>query len=138
MCTYKDSKVNILAEDFCIKDKFVGQTYDVTSIMSGHVNRLERKVRVEYPLAICTHCYAHVLNLVSQQDLCSIKECRKSSKRVDALQEFVDKKLLSVAAIRLNLKSLLSNAVQYNIFQLIDFFFRILWKTLKIRTLNTT
>ena len=65
-----------IVEDFQIKDKLVGQTYDGASVMSGHTNGLQKKVLDEFPLAIFTHCYAHVLNLVLQQSLSNIKECR--------------------------------------------------------------
>jgi hypothetical protein len=51
-------------EEFNIKDKLVGQTYDGAYVMSGHINGLQSKVIEAYPLAIFAHCYSHVLNLV--------------------------------------------------------------------------
>lgn len=51
--------VNIV-EEFQIQEKLVGQTYDGASVMSGHINGLQAKVLEAYPLAIFTHCYAHV------------------------------------------------------------------------------
>jgi hypothetical protein len=76
----------------------VSQTYDGACAMDGHINGLQSKIIEAYPLAIFTHCYAHVLNLVLKQSLSNIKECRlffqtisglaayfsKSSKRVNA------------------------------------------------------
>jgi hypothetical protein len=56
------------------KDKLVGQTYDAACVMSGHFNGLQSKVIEAYPLAIFTHCYAHVLNLVLKQSFPKIKE----------------------------------------------------------------
>jgi hypothetical protein len=47
-------------EEFSDKDKLVGQTYDGASVMSGHINGLQSKIIEAYPLAIFTHCYAHV------------------------------------------------------------------------------
>lgn len=125
-----------IVEEFQMKDKLVGQTYDGASVMSGHANGLQKKVLDEYPLAIFTHCYAHILNLVLQQGLSNIKECRiffqtlsglaaffsKSSKRVHALQEFVARKLPTVAPTRWNFTSRLSNTVQEYRPQLLEFF----------------
>jgi hypothetical protein len=111
-------------EEFNDKDKLVGQTYDGACIVSWHINWLQSKVIEAYPSAIFTHCYVHVLNLVLKQSLSNIKECRlffhtisglaahlsKSSKRVNALQDFVAKKFLSVAPIRWNFTSRLTNS----------------------------
>jgi hypothetical protein len=113
-------------EEFNDKDKLVGQTYDGAWVMSGHINGLQSKVIEAYPLAIFTHCYPHVLNLVLKQSLSNIKECRlffqttslsglaahfsKSSKIVSALQDFVAKKFLSVAPTRWNFTSRLTDS----------------------------
>ena len=93
--------VEQVVNEFGLQQKLVGQTYDGASVMSGHINGLQKKVIDEFPLAIFTHCYAHVLNLVLQQSLSTIKECRiffkslngltaffsRSSKRVHELQQ---------------------------------------------------
>jgi hypothetical protein len=50
------------------KGKLVGQTYDGACVMSGRINGLQSKVTEAYPLAIFTHCYAHVLNLQSSEE----------------------------------------------------------------------
>jgi hypothetical protein len=92
----------------------VGQTYDGACVIYGHINGLQSKVIEAYHLAVFTHCYVHVLNLVLKKSLSNIKECKlffqnisglaahfsKSSKRVNALQDFVAKKFPSVAPTR--------------------------------------
>ena len=65
-----------LVNDFGIEKKLVGQTYDGAAVMAGNLNGLQAKVLEKYPHAIFTHCYAHVLNLVLQQSLTNIRECR--------------------------------------------------------------
>jgi hypothetical protein len=105
-------------------DKLVGRTYDGACVMSGRINGLQCKVIEAYPLVIFTHCYAHDLNSVLKQSLSNIKECRlffqtisglaahfsESSKRVNALQDFVAKKFPSVAPTRWNVTSRLTNS----------------------------
>jgi hypothetical protein len=104
-------------------DKLVGQTYGGACVTSGRINGLQSKVIEVYPLAIFTHCYAHVLNLVVKQSLPNIKECRlffqtisglaahfSKSKRVNALQDFVAKKFPSVAPTGWNFTSCLTNS----------------------------
>jgi hypothetical protein len=92
--------------------------------MSGHINGLQSKVIDAYPLAIFTHYYAHDLNLVLKQSLSNIKKCRlffqtisgfaahfsKSSKRVNALQDFVTNKFPSVSPTKWNFTSPLTNS----------------------------
>ena len=104
--------------------------------MSGHINGLQQKVIDKFPLAIFTHCYAHVLNLVLQQSLSSIKECRiffkslngliaffsRSSKRVHELQQFISRKLPSVAPTRWNFTSRITKTVFKHRTQLIELF----------------
>ena len=108
--------VEQVVNEFGLQQKLVGQTYDGASVMRGHINGLQQKVIDKFPLTIFTHCYAHVLNLVLQQSLSSIKECRiffkslngltaffsRSSKRVHELQQFISRKLRSVAPTRWN------------------------------------
>ena len=87
-------------------------------------------------MAIFTHCYAHVLNLVLQQSLSSIKECliffqslnglsaffSRSSKRSHELRQFKSRKLPAVAPARRNFTSRISNTVLKHRNQLMDFF----------------
>lgn len=42
------------------------KTYHCAAVTSGHLSELQKKVQDEYPMAIAlfTHCYTHVLNLV--------------------------------------------------------------------------
>ena len=44
-------------------DKMRAQGYDVTSVMSGHINGVQAGVRRVNPKAVYIHCRAHVLNL---------------------------------------------------------------------------
>ena len=67
--------VVMVVEDFQIQHRLVGQAYDGASVTSGHINGRQGKVFDEHPLAIFTHCYAHVLNLVLQKGQSIIKEC---------------------------------------------------------------
>lgn len=128
--------VTSFVEEFNISDRLVGQTYDGAAVMSSHLNGLQAKVLESYPKALFTHCYAHVLNLVLQQCLSNIKDCRiffqtlsglpaffsKSSKRTIALEEFVQRKLPSVAPTRWNFTSRLVQTVKEYSVQLIEFF----------------
>lgn len=58
------------------RNKLIGQCYDGASVMSGHINGLQKKVKDEVPQAIFIHCLAHRLNLVLQQSCNSISSCR--------------------------------------------------------------
>lgn len=44
--------------------KIIAQSYDGASVMSGHLNGVQSKLKSFYPCAIYTHCMAHRLNLV--------------------------------------------------------------------------
>lgn len=128
--------VKNVVESFKIGQKLIGQTYDGASVMSGHLTGLQTKVLEEYPNAIFTHCYAHVLNLVLQHSLNSVQECRiffqtlnglaaffsKSTKRTHLLKDYLDKKLPSVAPTRWNFTSRLVHTVHENRVQLYAFF----------------
>jgi hypothetical protein len=125
-----------------------GQNYDGACVINGHINWLQSKVIEAYPLAISTHCYAHVLNLVLKQSPSNIKECRlffqtinglaahfpKSPKRVNALQDFVAKKFPSVAPTSWNFTSSLTNSEtsKKSTYRIFNTFWRILgngtWK----------
>jgi hypothetical protein len=62
--------------EFVYDKKLVSQTYDGASVMKGHVTGLQTKVRSSYPKALLTHFYAHSINLVLQQSLAIMKECK--------------------------------------------------------------
>jgi hypothetical protein len=123
-------------QEYKLKDKLVGQTYDGASVMAGHLDGLQKKVIDVYPKALFTHCCAHALNLVLQQSLMNIKDCNiffqtlnglsaffsKSSKRTIALQEILSKKLPTVAPTRWNFTSRLVHTVNDHWLELIDFF----------------
>jgi len=42
----------------------IGQSYDGASVMAGHINGVQKKIREYHPEAIFFHCVAHKLNLV--------------------------------------------------------------------------
>ncbi|XP_071535018.1 zinc finger MYM-type protein 1-like [Panulirus ornatus] len=123
-------------QEFQLGGKLVGQTYDGASVMSGHMNGLQSKVLNAYPLALFTPCYAHLLNVVLQQGLSDIRECRiffqilsglpayfsKSYKRLHALHELINRKLPSVTPTRWNFTSCLCNTVHKYRIQFIEFF----------------
>lgn len=56
--------------------KLVGQCYDGASVMSGHLNGLQQKIKEHAPQAVFVHCLAHRLNLVLQQSFKKISKCR--------------------------------------------------------------
>ena len=128
--------VQQVVKEFELQQKLVGKTYDGASVMSGHINGLQKKVTDDFPMAIFTHCYAHVLNLVLQQSLSSIKECRiffqslnglsaffsRSSKRSHELRQFMSRKLPAFAPTRWNFTSRISNTVLKHRNQLMNFF----------------
>jgi len=100
--------VNQVVEKFKIESKLVAQTYDGAAVMSGHLNGLQSKVLEKYPKAMFTHCYAHVINLILQQN--ATRNLKKffevltlylffshSPKRLKALSEFMTKKLPTLA-----------------------------------------
>lgn len=58
--------LNSVLLDFDIKNKLVGQCYDGASIMAGHINSLQAKIKEIAPNALFTHCLVHRLNLVLQ------------------------------------------------------------------------
>ncbi|XP_046857570.1 uncharacterized protein LOC124450958 isoform X1 [Xenia sp. Carnegie-2017] len=47
-----------------VKEKFIGQTYDGASVMSGHLNGVQAQVQQDYPYAQFVHYAPHRLNLV--------------------------------------------------------------------------
>nr|XP_018913349.1 PREDICTED: zinc finger MYM-type protein 1-like [Bemisia tabaci] len=133
--------VTNIVEEYNAALKLIAQTYDGASVMSGHLSGLQTRVKEAYPKALFTHCYAHVLNLVLQQSLSEIiLECSlffktlsgipkffsKSSKRSFALQDFMSRKLPSVAPTRWNFMSRLVNTVHEFRAELLEFFESIL------------
>ncbi|XP_071035341.1 zinc finger MYM-type protein 1-like [Parasteatoda tepidariorum] len=51
--------------EYKLTDKFVAQTYDGASVMTGHLSGLQKKVTDIYPKTLFTHCYAHCLFIKS-------------------------------------------------------------------------
>lgn len=58
------------------RKKLIAQCYDGASVMSGHLNGLQMKMKDIAPQAVFVHCLAHRLNLVLKQSLSSISDCR--------------------------------------------------------------
>jgi hypothetical protein len=55
---------------YIFRSKLIAQCYDGASVMAGHVNVLQKRIRDEALNALFTHCCAHRLNLVLQQGYC--------------------------------------------------------------------
>jgi len=51
----------------------VAQSYDGASVMSGHLNGVQTKIKEHHPTAVYIHCMAHRLNLVVVDVCTSIK-----------------------------------------------------------------
>lgn len=127
--------VTKVVNEFKIGSKLVGQSYDGASVMGCHLKKLKSNVLEAYPKALFTHCYAHDLNLVLQQGLSNIKECRKffntlnaltaffshSIDRRVALQYFVDKNS-SISPNKLNFTSRSVHTVKEYSKILVEFF----------------
>lgn len=61
---------------FEYEHKLVGQCYDGATVMSGHLNGLQKKIKDKAPFAVFVHCLGHRLNLVLQQSCKKIRKCR--------------------------------------------------------------
>nr|CAI5817451.1 unnamed protein product [Callosobruchus analis] len=59
-----------------LETKPIGQCFDGASVISGHLNGLQAKIKEQAPQALFVHCLAHRLNLVLQQSCNSISNCR--------------------------------------------------------------
>ena len=62
--------------EFSCGDKLIAQTYDGGSVMAGQHGGLQKLIKDEFPQAMFIHCYAHQLNLILQQSVNHIKECK--------------------------------------------------------------
>lgn len=70
------SLIDNLLKEFDYERKLVAQCYDGASVMSGHLNGLQKIVKDKAPQAVFVHCLAHRLNLVLQQSCEQISKCR--------------------------------------------------------------
>lgn len=68
--------ITSLLLEFNIEEKLVGQCYDGASVIAGHLNGLQARIKEIAPNALFTHCFAHKLNLVLQHGCNSNKPCR--------------------------------------------------------------
>uniref|UniRef100_H3ALD6 DUF4371 domain-containing protein n=1 Tax=Latimeria chalumnae TaxID=7897 RepID=H3ALD6_LATCH len=119
-------------EEFQCGNKLVAQT-DGAAIMSGEVSGLQARVRERYPKALFVHCYAHVLNLVLSQSVCSIRVQGFFFATLSGFSAFffphstkldkvVHKRLASVAPTRWNFSSRLVNSVEEHRKDLVELF----------------
>lgn len=123
-------------DKFGLKDKLIGQTYDGASVMSGEFNGLQAKVKSIAPYALFTHCFAHRLNLILQDAVGNIQECKvffatlcgfssffsKSTKRTNILDNIASSRLPTASQTRWNFKSRLITTVLKNREVLIEVF----------------
>ncbi|XP_030752246.1 zinc finger MYM-type protein 1-like [Sitophilus oryzae] len=127
-------------EDLDCGLKLVGQSYDGAAVMAGQLGGLQAKVKETYPSALFVYCMAHRLNLVMQQSLNKIRQCKiffqtlsglaaffsKSPKRSTALDQEVHKRLPRVAPTRWSYNGRLVETVFEYRLPLIDFFQKIM------------
>lgn len=99
--------ITSVLQPYNYKSKLVAQCYDGASVMAGHVNGLQNKIRTDAPYALFTHCCAHRLNLVLQQGSYCVSQCRiffctllgvsvffkKSPKRTYVLDTIIGKRI---------------------------------------------
>ena len=136
--------IKILLEDYGISangisDKLVAQCYDGASVMSGHLTGLQSRVKEIAKNADFVHCMAHRLNLVLEQSLSSKKatsKCRvffltvkgistffsSSSKRIDALVNYINRQIPTVSDTRWNYMSHVLHVIYDNYDNLVIFF----------------
>jgi len=53
--------------------RIIAQSYDGASVMLGHINGVQLKIKDFYPCAMYTHCMAHRPNLVVADTCKNIK-----------------------------------------------------------------
>jgi len=68
--------MNSVLHKFDFKTKLIGQCYDGASVMAGHLNGVQAKIKEVAPMALFTHCLAHRLNLVLQHGCSANTKCR--------------------------------------------------------------
>lgn len=131
--------MDILKEFGCL-EKLIAQTYDGASVMSGHLNGVQAKLKNEVPEALFIHCYSHRLNLVLSQSVSYIKQCKiffstlnglvaffsTSTKRTNLLDIVVKKRLPKAAPTRWSYSARLVETVFEHYEDLISLFEHIL------------
>lgn len=80
--------IKSVLEEFDFTDKLIAQCYDGASVMSGHLNGLQAKVKEVAPQAVFVHCLAHRLNLILQQSFNRISKCRRLFATISGLPAF--------------------------------------------------
>lgn len=112
-----------------------GQCYDGASNMSGIRNGLQARVKEEEPRAFYIHCMAHVMNLVVQDVVHNISECRNfmslicdlmtlmrnSPKRLAWFQDFQSADWLSLCTTHWTVKAASLQSIASNYSALVEF-----------------
>lgn len=70
------------------QSKLIARCYDGASVMSGHLNGLQVKIKEVAPQAVFVHCLPHRLNLVLQQSVSNIAKCRIFFANVNGIPAF--------------------------------------------------
>ena len=113
-------EVQKFVNEFNCGQKFIAQTYDGASVMAGHLNGVQARIKEIFGAnVIFVHCYAHSLNLVLSQSASSIRECQiffqtlkgistffsKSTARIALLDEIVGRRFPKLPETRWNYSS---------------------------------
>jgi hypothetical protein len=80
-------------DKFTCGEKHVTQTYDDAAVMAGEHSGLQSLVKGKYNHAMFVHCYTHKLNLVLEQSVNHIKECKIFFQTVSGLSAFLQCRL---------------------------------------------
>jgi hypothetical protein len=106
-------------DEFKCGEKHVAQTYDRVAVMAGEHNGLKSLLKGKHNHAMFLYCYTNKLNLVLEQSVNHIKECKvffqtvsglfaflsMSSKRTNTLDFDVKTCLTTASSTRWNYKS---------------------------------
>lgn len=117
--------LDTILDQFKYHNKLIAQCYDGASVMAGHLNGLQKRIKEKAPQAVFVHCLAHRLNLVLQQSLKKISKCRiffasingipsffhHSSKRSHALNLTSTRRIPTIAETRWSSNSKLINVI---------------------------
>lgn len=147
LATLLDEQLSLLH----YRQKLVAQSYDGAAVMASDLNGLQAKVKKAAPSALFVHCHAHRLNLVISSACNGLSSCRvffsniagiptffhQSTKRTNALDRVVKRRMPANAPTRWNFKSRLIATVKEHRNALISLFDEILhspsWDALSVR-----
>ncbi|XP_022169025.1 zinc finger MYM-type protein 1-like [Myzus persicae] len=117
--------LNSVLLEFGMEKKLIGQCYDGVSVMAGHVNGLQVKVKEVSHNALFTHCLAHRLNLVLQHGCSANTQYRiffanmngisaffhNSTSRTNVVDAIVGKRIPQFVQTRWTSRSIILNLV---------------------------